>query len=133
MDLSKLSFKETFSFQLKNPLTGDRLFSDGDKNKPMMVHLYSKASKQYNDVITEVQSRYLRRQNKKDTLTVHDLQRESVELLVRCTAKFENISYNGKECKTAQDFESLYTDPSVSWVKDQVNEALEDISNFLMK
>lgn len=130
-DLSSLALKETFALQLKHPVEGTLLFADSKEEKPVVIHLYGKASKQYQRAQNLMSSRYLRRQQKKQEMKPDDVEKESLDILEACSDSAENLSVAGKVIKTAQDLRELYADPHYDWVRKQVDEALADLSNFL--
>lgn len=134
-ELKNLSLADTFVMPLKNPETNDTLLSDvldaSGKPKPVTITLYGSASKQYRNAVAAMQNRALKRQQKKDKPSVEVLTEEGVSLLVQCTASVSELSVGGKIPVSEQDFHDLYSAPDLSWVKDQVDAALGDISNFL--
>lgn len=124
--LDSLALKDTTELQLVHPLTEEPLF---DGEKPVAIVLYGTSSKQYRNAITAMQNRQLRRQKKAATAEL--LREESVNLLVACSAKALNFTYNDAPVDDAESFRALYSDPAFSWLKDQVDSALGDVSNFL--
>jgi hypothetical protein len=129
-NLDTLALKDTVELQLKHPVTDELLFADGDKaEKPVVIVLYGTSSKQYRNAITAMQSRALRRGKKAPT--VEEMREESVRLLVACSERAVNLSYKGGAIETAETFRELYSDPAFSWLKDQVDAGLGDVSNFL--
>lgn len=131
-DIFALALKDTFTLKLKHPVTLEPLLVDGDEDKPVAIELYGTASKQYCNAISAMQTRALRRQAKKEKPTADQIKEESISLLVACSAGSQNLSVDGVEhAGDAYSFKSLYADPRFSWIKDQVDEALGDIGNFL--
>lgn len=130
-DISTLALKETFVLHLKHPVTNEALLVGGDEDKPVTISLYGTASKQYRNALTGLQSRQLRRQTKKERGTPEQIREEQLNLLVACSAGSENLSYQGEAVNDEIAFRKLYSDPTLSWIKDQVDEALGDQSNFL--
>jgi hypothetical protein len=131
LDLSTLALKETFALQLKHPTEGFLLFADKEDEKPVIINLYGKSSKQYQKAVTAMQSRALRRQAKKTEATPEMLQSEALALLEACSASAENLVLDGKPIVTSADLRVLYENPKFSWVKDQTDEALGETANFL--
>lgn len=125
--LDSLALKDTTTLQLRNPATDELLFDGEDV---VGIELYGSASKQYRNAITAMQNRALRRGNKQKA-TAEDLREESVKLLVACSARGVNLEYNGGPLDSADAFRELYSDPKFSWIKDQVDEAVGDVSRFL--
>lgn len=124
--LDSLALKDTTELQLRHPVTEDLLF---DGEKPVGIELYGTASKQYRNAITAMQNRQLRRGKQKASAEL--LKEESISLLVACSARGINLEYDGKPLDNEDAFRSLYSDPRFSWVKEQVDEALGDVSRFL--
>lgn len=130
-DLTKaagLALKDTYELQLKNPVSEELLFDD-DK-KAVTITLYGKSSKQYRNAVTAMQNRELRRKLKKDSATAEQIQEESTSLLVACSAT-STLEIDGVAVNDKDSFKQLYTDVRFSWIRDQVDEALGDQSNFL--
>lgn len=135
-ELNTLAFHDTFALHLVHPVTQDKLYvkaKDGqdDETKPVTISLYGTASKQYRNAVTAMQNRQLRRQAKKDKPSAEVIREESVSLLVACAATSTNLAHNGKPVIDSEGFRALFSDPTLSWVKDQVDEALGDTANFL--
>lgn len=130
-DLSTLALKDTTTVQLRHPVTGELLFADAKKEKPVSVELYGTSSKQYRNAVTAMQNRQLKRTAKKEKVSAEVMRDESIELLVACTASASNLSLNGKPISDEASVRGLLSDPAYSWVKDQIDEALGDTSNFL--
>jgi len=128
-DLNSLSLKDTVELQLRHPVTDELLFADEEKTKPVAIVLYGTSSKQYRNAITAMQNRALKRGKKQPTAEA--MREEGVELLVACSEKAINLSYKGAAVDNDAAFRELYSDPSFSWLKDQVDAGLGDTSNFL--
>lgn len=128
--LDSLALKETTTLQLRHPVTEDALWADKEQTKPVGISLYGTSSKQYRNAITAMQNRQLRRGNK-TKVNAETLREESVKLLVACSESGVNLTYNDQPLDSPEAFEALYSDPKFSWVKDQVDAALGDPSNFL--
>lgn len=130
-DISTLALKADHELHLKHPLTDAKLYADDDETKPVVIMLYGSASKQYRKHVMDMQTRQLRRQAKKEKPSAEVYSEESTELLVACSAGSKNLSNDGKPVSTAEDFRKLYSDPSLSWIRQQVDEAIADVGNFL--
>ena len=128
MDLSTLALKDTFTLALKHPVT-DEVLADGDK--VVSIELFGTASKQYRNAVTSMQNRALRRQARKEKPNVEQIRDESLNLLVACTAGTANLAIDGKAVVDEEGYRKMYADPRFSWIRDQVDEALGDTSNFL--
>jgi hypothetical protein len=128
-DLSQLAIPENAEVQLKHPATNELLFADKDKTQIVGIELASKSSAEYREAIDALQKRYLARKGKPST--PEENKQESLDLLLAISIRGINFTYAGKELATSEDFEALYQDPKFYWVKDQVDEALGDVSSFL--
>lgn len=126
-NLDNLALKDTTELTLRHPVTDESL-ADSDGNAVGII-LYGTSSKQYRNAITAMQNRALKRGKKQASAEL--LREESVKLLVACSEKGVNLAYKGKPVDTPEAFEALYSDPAYSWLKDQVDTALGDVSAFL--
>lgn len=107
---------------------GDKLFDDA--GKPAEIEIYGKASKQYKGALSALNRKNIQRKGKPQTLDVNI--EDNVELLVAITKAAHNIDLGNGPLTTAAHFKELYSDPSLFFIKDAVQEALEDNSNFLL-
>lgn len=128
-NLDTLALKDTVSLQLKHPVTDELLFVDKEETKPVQIVIYGTSSKQYRNAVTAMQNRALKRGKK--PATIDEMKEESIKLLVACSEKAVNLTYKGEAIDSAAAFYDLYSDPSFSWLKDQVDSGLGDVSNFL--
>jgi hypothetical protein len=131
LDLASLALKADTEIQLRHPVSGELLFADEDKTEPVTVSLWGSASKQYRNAVAEMQNRALKRQAKKEKPTAEVMREEGIRLLLAVSAGSKNLVLDGNPVITEDDFRTLYSNPAYSWVKDQVDEALADTSNFL--
>lgn len=120
--------KDTFPLQLRDPLD-DTPLVDPDTGKPVIIHVFGTASKEYRDAVRAMQGRQLKRGNKK--ATVAEIQEEGVELLVAVSESAENLELDGGPVGSPASFRTLYSSPEYSWVREQVDAAVGDITNFL--
>lgn len=129
--LDSLALKQdTVALHLKHPVTDELLYADAKEEKPVQIMIYGTSSKQYRNAVSAMQNRALKRGNKKP-VSADDMREESVRLLVACSDKAVNLSYKDAPIDSAAAFDALYSDPSFSWLKDQVDAGLGDVSNFL--
>jgi len=126
-NLDSLSLKDIVSLQLRHPVSDELLFTED--GKPVEIVLHGTSSKEYRNAITAMQNRALKRGKKQASAEV--MKEEGIELLVACSAKANNISYGGKPVGDDDTFRALYGDAKFSWLKDQVDAGLGDVSNFL--
>lgn len=133
-NLDSLSMKDTTSLHLRHPVTDELLFADEDKTLPVTIELFGPASKQYRNAITAMQNRALKRnqsRNKNAAVSAEVMREEGIDLLVACSDKAVNLSYQGKAVDNDAAFRALYSDASFGWLKDQVDTVLGDVSAFL--
>lgn len=131
-DLNTLALKDTYTLQLLHPVTREPLFADGETaKKPVEIELYGSASKQYRNAVKAMQNRQLKRKLKKVDAKAEELIQEGIDLLVACSAGANNLDIAGRPVGDEASFRALYADPKLSWVKDQVDEAVGDVANFL--
>lgn len=128
-NLDTLALKDTTELQLRHPVTDEPLFADKEQTKPVAISLFGTSSKQYRNAITAMQNRQLRRGKK--AVSAETLREESISLLVACSDKAINLTYKGAPLDNEDAFRALYSDPAYSWLKDQVDTALGEVSNFL--
>lgn len=132
LNSSAFSLVDSVFVQLKDPVTDSLLFSDEAETIPAGIEVYSKASKQYREAINAMQNRTLKRQGKQVSAEV--LREESTDLLVKCSVKAVGLEHNGTdEIDNAEAFRTLYKDPKIQWIRDQVDAALGSNDLFLQK
>jgi hypothetical protein len=127
-DLKTLAIKDSAFCQLKHPATDELLFLDEEKTQPVGVDVYSTSSKEYRNALTAMQNRSLKRGKKQVSAEV--MREEGIDLLVACSIKGVNTESLGDLSNDAA-FRTLYNDARFSWVKDQVDAFLGDVSSFL--
>lgn len=126
------TFTDTYVLHLKDVITGEPLFEDEAQEVPVTVTLYGKSSMRYRNAVNAMQNRELRRRAKKETATAEQMQKESTDLLVACSAT-STLELDGEVVDNKAAFEKLYTNTELSWIRDQVDAALGDDANFLVK
>lgn len=130
LDLSSLKLKDTTEFQLVHPVSGEKLFADAEKKKPVMASIYGSSSKQYQTYMLAMQNRHL--QAGKKVTKAELLKEEGIELLVACSISISNIELaKGVPVDNADAFRKIYSDAGWSWIKEQVDAAIGEASNFL--
>ena len=128
-DLNTLAAKDTTEFHLRHPVTDEFLYADAEKKLPVMAVLYGPSSKQYRNQITAMQNRSLKRGKK--VVSAEVLRDEGIELLVACSERIDNLTFNGKPVNTDSAFRELYADAAYDWLKSQIDAALGDAASFL--
>lgn len=128
-NLNTLAVPETTELHLVHPVTQELLYADADQKEAVVIVLYGQSSRKYRAAVSAMQNRALKRGKKQ--LTAEQMQDEGVELLVACSDKALNLELDGKPVDNPEQFRKLYSDPKFSWVREQVDSALAEISNFL--
>lgn len=128
-ELSTLAVEDTYNLHLRHPVTDELLYDGDDQDKPVTITLYGTGSKQYRNAVNAMQNRQLKRGKKQPSAEV--LREEGAELLVACSAGAQNLSYQGKALDNDAVFRQLYNDPSLIWIREQVDSAIGDVANFL--
>lgn len=126
-NITSKAVSETTFLHLRDPATDEKLFDEAG-NK-VGIHLYGKASKQYRQALSELSRKGLQRKNKPQSFETNV--EDNVSILVAISKSGENFDYNGDALDTAAAFTKLYSDSTLFWLKDQVQETLEDTSAFL--
>lgn len=128
-NLEQLAMEDSSELHLTHPVSGEKLYADEAKKKPLIVTVYGPSSKQYRNCMTALQNRALKRGNKKPT--AEQLREEGTELLVACSGKISNLVINGAPVDNAEAFLSLYENPQFLWLRDQVDAHIADTGAFL--
>lgn len=134
--LSK-KLSDTTVITLRDPSDDSLMFADAEETQPLTIELYGRSSKQYRQWM----ARTLRKQEaekaanrgKLKSKPLEETLRENAEFLATVSIKATNFDMNGVAIDSEDMFVQLYSDPSLSWIGDQVSEALSENSNFLDK
>ena len=130
MDLSQLDIPDTVTVHLEFPTIG-KLYEDG---KPTTIELFSPASDPaiaFNrKVQRKLSSRLAKRGIKSLKITPEETEQQNVERLCAYTASVNNLVYNG-EIVTLDTIESVYENPKMGWLCDQLTERLASWDDFL--
>jgi len=132
-DLNALAIQEQgiTPLQLKHPATGDLLFADDAGTQPVTITISSTSSRAYRQAVAAMRNRALKRGKK--IATAAEQEEEGIELLVACCITSDNLPYNGEAVKTESQFRALLSDVKMSWIRNQVDEYLGDVENFIAK
>jgi hypothetical protein len=129
-DLSTLALSTgSFDLQLKHPATDELLFADAEKTLPVTISLFGTASKQWLDDSTAKQNGYIKRGKK--LLNPEEVMAGLVETYTAISEKTANLDYQGRPVEGPDMFRALYSDPQYAWLKNQVDAAIGEVSNFL--
>lgn len=130
-NISKLALADSFELKLLDPRTSETLVDD-ETGKPVTINLFSTSSKQYRNVVTGMQNARLK--NEKAKLSAEKLREDSIEILVACSDSSDSLELDGLKFNAVDNsaaFRKLYSAPEYSWIREQVDNALGDVSNFL--
>jgi hypothetical protein len=129
MDLSNFIPKSDIgTFEIRHPITGEILAKDDGTE--MSVTVYLPHSKEYKAVVHEQNNKRIARAQKGKTVyTSEDLDEAVSELLVK-TTKDWNIQLDGESVPFSQEkAREIYA--KLPWVKAQVMQQQDDLTNFL--
>ena len=133
-DVKALAIKDSTVLHLKNPFTDEFLFVndkgelDAKGKNAVTVTLASTGSREYRLAVNAMINRSIKRGNKK--LNADEQKAEGIELLVACCLDSDNLSYEGEPVKTHAQFRAMPNDDSISFIKQQIDEALGTIELF---
>jgi len=134
-DIASLSINESTVLHLTHPGTGEKLYADDAKKKPITITVGSTSSREYRDYMAGVRNRNLQRQRaakgRDVIITPAEQLEEGLGLLTAVCFGAENLVYNGKAVKTSADFRELLDDPKMSWVKEQVDQTVGSVDVFI--
>lgn len=128
LNLKQTSVLETAMVHLVDA-AGEKLY-DEDGNA-VSIQIYGKASRQYKQALSALNRKNIERKGKPQTYTTNV--EDSIEVLVAISKAAYNLTLGDEEIDTPAKFKELYSDASLFFIKDAVQEALEDNANFLQK
>lgn len=114
----------------KNDTITVELGVDNDDGTPMTVEVYAPYSKEYKAVVHEQANSRIKKmqKNRKDYLTAEELEQAQLDLYVKITKDWD-ITWQGKKPKYKDELaRQIYEE--VFWVKDKIQEALDDSVDF---
>jgi ribosomal protein S17E len=128
-NLNSLALRDTTTLKLRHPVT-DEVLADDEGNE-VIVHLYGTASKQYRNAIAALQNRAMKRKAKGKEASPDEIREEAIGVLVACSDRIDNLTYNDAPVDNDEAFRKLYSDPSMEWIKGQIDSVIGDYSAFL--
>lgn len=128
LNLKSVAAVETTRVHLVDA-SGEHLYDDAG-NK-VEIEIYGKASKQYRQALAELNRKNIQRKGKAQPYSVN--LEDSVEILVAITKAAYNLDMGDGPLETNDQFRALYSDTGLFFIKDAIQEALEDGANFLQK
>ena len=121
---------------IKSP-TGEPLYADEAREKPIRIKLYGPGSKPYGVVESRQSARALKRMQDNDgkitAATPEERVTETAEDLAAITAEFENFDYqapDGSPLAGAEMFRAAYADQGLGYITRQVAKFVGDWGNF---
>lgn len=115
--------------QLTDPSTDEKLVDDN--GAAVGINLFGKASKQYRAALGELSRKNMQRKGKTQSFQVNV--DDNTDLLAAISDSAVNFDNGGETIVGNAGFVKLYSDPSLFWIKDQVQAALEDTAAFTQK
>lgn len=127
-NISSKKVNDTAVLHLVDPETDTKMYDA--EGKEVTITLYGKASKQYRDALAALSRKNLARKNKPQSFETNV--EDNIEILV-AISKTSTLEMDGESVSTAATFRKLYSDSGLFWIKDQVQEKLDDTAAFLTK
>lgn len=95
------------------------------------IEIYGKSSKAYRQALSELSRKSLLRKGKPQSFATNV--EDNIELLVSISKAAYNFDMGNGPINTPEAFKALYSEPSLFFIKDAVQAALEDNGNFIQK
>lgn len=134
MDLKSLNLTGTYDHVVFHPGNNQPIRGGAD-NKPWTIKLLGTYSKKYQDQIARAQDRRLAAKGK-IRVTAAELDSEKTELVLACVTGWENApKLDGKDLGPySEDAARMLIDhPERKWLRDQLNDEIENEANFTSK
>lgn len=111
-----------------HPTTGEILRDDD--GQAMRIQLLGKDSDEYRRAQRAATQRRLKSRSKKSMIDAETLEREAVEVLIVCTKDWEGVGDAGEDLPcTPENIRRVYS--TYLWLREQVDEFVEDRGNFM--
>lgn len=114
---------------LVDPETDTKMYDE--KGEAVVIEIFGKASKQYRDALGALSRKTLARKNKPQSFETSI--EDNVEILVSISKTSNLALEDGTPVTSPAAFKELYSNPGLYWIKDQVQEKLDDTAAFLQK
>lgn len=122
MDISTLAPKETTTFFLMHPVSGEEL--------DIEITVYSSDSKVYKSTLHKL--RNARNGKRVGRITSEETEQNSLEILAACTKAWKNMVVDGEEVKcTKENAKAIYKQERFTWIREQVDYGIGSRENFL--
>ena len=133
MDINSIEIPNTVKVHLVHPQTGAKLYTDGDKKKPVVIEMFGPASDEAVAHRRKVMREATKRmgQGKRGAkMSAEEIEQHNVDRLVALTASVINLTNNGEKV-TTDNVRAVYENPRYGWVVEQVGERLGSWEDFL--
>ncbi len=133
---ANLSLQETTIVHLENPSDGSLLYADEAETQPLTIEVYGRTSKVFrNWAAAENRKSALaeRTGRKEKTKTPEEMQESVAEMYATLTKKVSNFDMNGVVLDNHEAYKALYNDLSLSWITEQVANAMGQTESFLQQ
>jgi hypothetical protein len=128
-ELSEIALQEEATVHLTNPKTGALIYADVAQTQPVQIVVRGTASAAYRRAVDAMLKKAAKRGKREPTSD--EIREQSVEFLVALSVRGDNITYKGEELNSPEVFRKLYADDSLSFIRDQINEAIGSVDLFL--
>jgi len=125
--IESLKLSETTEMLLKHPATGEVL--EDDDGKPVTFTLFGTSSREYRKAV-DVLVRKKKQRGGRDA-NLAESRADSLEFITTLTQKIDNMDYQGQVLDNPEAIKALYSDESLSWIRDAVNAELNSVEAFL--
>lgn len=129
MDLAKFALNEIppQTMNLVHPVDGTTL--KGDDGVPLSITVYGADSDQFRSIVRQYGNKRLNeKKNKKQRM--EELEEMSAKILAKVTVSWHNIVENGEQL-TCNEENAFKVYGEYPWIREQVDEFVNDRSNFL--
>lgn len=130
-NISTKAVSDTTVLQLRDPVSDAPMFADEAETQPLTIEIFGKSSKQYRAALSALSRKSLARKNKPQSFETNI--EDNTDILVAISKKANNFDMDGVAIDNAEGFKALYSNPALFWIKDQVQEELENVEAFLQK
>ena len=130
-NISTKQVNDTSILHLRDPETDTLMYADEAETQPLQIVMYGKGSKQYRDALSGLARKNMIRKNKQQSFETNVA--DNVEILAAISKVAVNFDQDGVAIDNTDEFKKLYSNPSLFWVKEQIQEQLDDTAAFLQK
>lgn len=127
LNLDTLAVAETTRVHLADAL-GEKLY---DNDQPVEIEIYGKGSKAHKQALAELNRKSMQRKGKPQNLAV--IMEDNADYLASISKASYNLDHAGAPVDSYETFKNLYMNTKLFFIKDQVQEALDDNANFTTK